>query len=159
MRYELSAIVSTPAVLGTIGAQYRNARLVALATANLILVPVTDDLVLELDGTGARVSIETGFWQLSVGVHRLLVTGSVRGRIAYLEADYSGREGRQAAAVWQSGETIYGPKMLGRNEPFPARGNSPICGALRALGVTAAGRRDEFVVTGLGRFRRTVDWC
>ncbi|MCA1836216.1 MAG: hypothetical protein LC721_07785 [Actinobacteria bacterium] len=124
-----------------------------------MLVPVTDDLVLELDGTGARVSIETGFWQLSVGVHRLLITGSVRGRIAYLEADYIGREGRQTAAVWQSGETIYGPKILGRNEPFPAGGNSPICGALRALGVIAAGHRDEFVVTGLGRFRRTVDWC
>ncbi|HKO20701.1 MAG TPA: hypothetical protein VJU82_17640 [Acidobacteriaceae bacterium] len=124
-----------------------------------MLVPVTDDLMLELDGTGARVSIETGFWQLSVGVHRLLITGSVRGRIAYLEADYIGREGRQTAAVWQSGETIYGPKILGRNEPFPAGGNSPICGALRALGVIAAGHRDEFVVTGLGRFRRTVDWC
>jgi hypothetical protein len=159
MRYELSAIVSTPAVLGTICAQCRNARLVALAIANLMLVPVTDDLVLELDGTGARVSIETGFWQLSVGVHRLLITGSVRGRIAYLEADYIGREGRQTAAVWQSGETIYGPKILGRNEPFPAGGNSPICGALRELGVIAAGHRDEFVVTGLGRFRRTVDWC
>ena len=124
-----------------------------------MLVPVTDDLVLELDGTGTRISIETGFWQLSVGVHRLLITGSVRGRIAYLEADYIGREGRQTAAVWQSGETIYGPKILGRNEPFPAGGNSPICGALRALGVIAAGHRDEFVVTGLGRFRRTVDWC
>jgi hypothetical protein len=159
MRYELSAIVSTPVVLGTICAQHRSARLVALATANLMLIPVTDNLVLELDGTGACVSIETGFWQLSVGVHRLVIISSVRGRIAYLEADYIGREGRQTAAVWQSGQTIYGPKILGRNEPFLSGGNSPICGALRELGVIAAGHRDEFVVAGLGRFRRTVDWC
>src|SRR5436309_8730324 len=156
MRYELSAIVSTRAVLGTICAQYRSARIISLATANLMLIPVTDDLVLELDGAGTRVSVETGFWQLSVGVHRLVITGSVRGRIAYLEADYIGREGRQTAAVWQSGETIYGPTILGRNEPFPAGGNSPICGALRELGVIAAGPRAEFVVAGLGSFWRSV---
>lgn len=158
MHYELSAIVSTQSVLAPICAQYQSARLVALPVADVLLVPVIEDLVLELDERGTRVSVETGFWQLSVGVERLVVAGSVRGRIAYLEADYVGREGRQTAAVWQSGETIYGPMILGRNEPFPAGGNSPICGALRQLGIIAAGRRDEFVLAGLGRFRRTVDW-
>jgi hypothetical protein len=158
MRYQLAAIVSTRPVLGPICAQHPSARLVALATANLMLVPVTDDLVLELDRTRTRVSVETGFCQLSVGTHRAVITGSARGRVAYLEADYVGREGRQTAAVWQFGETIYGPQILGRNEPFPAGGNSPICGALRQLGVIAAGHRDEFVVAGLGRFRRTGDW-
>jgi hypothetical protein len=158
MRYELSAIVSTQSVLAPICAQHQSARLVALPVANALLVPVTDDLVLELDEKGTRVSVETGFWQLSVGVERLVVAGSVRGRIAYLEADYIGREGRQTSAVWQSGETIYGPMILGRNEPFPAGGNSPICGALRQLGVIAAGHNDEFVVAGLGRFRCTADW-
>jgi hypothetical protein len=158
MRYELSAIISTQSVLGPICAQHQSARLVALPVANIVLVPVTQDLVQELDETGTRVSVETGFWQLTVGVEGLVVAGSVHGRIAYLEADYVGREGRQTAAVWQTGETIYGPMILGRNEPFPAKGNSPICGALRHLGVIAAGHRDEFVVAGLDRFRRTVDW-
>jgi hypothetical protein len=159
MHYELSAIVSTPQVLEPITAQHRCARLVPLATANLALTPVTEDLVLELDWQGIRVSPETGFWHLSIGLQSLLVTASARGPIAYLEADYFGREGRQTAAVWHSGETIYGPRILGRNEPFPAGGNSPICGALRQLGVVAVGHRDEFVVAGLGRYRRTVDWC
>ncbi|MGH3765200.1 MAG: hypothetical protein ACRDS0_01540 [Pseudonocardiaceae bacterium] len=81
-----------------------------------------------------------------------------RGRIGYLEADYFGREGRQTAAVWQSGATIYGPRILGRNESFPTSGNSPICGALRLLGVVTAGHRDEFVVAGLDRCRRTTGW-
>jgi hypothetical protein len=158
MRYELSVIVSTTQVLEPICVQHRSARLVSLATANLALIPVTEDLVLELDGHGTRVSPETGFWQLSIGVQRLLVAGSACGRIAYLEADYFGREGRQTAAVWYSGTTIYGPRILGRSESFPAGGNSPICGALRQLGVVAVGHRDEFVVAGLGRCRRTVDW-
>ncbi len=159
MHYDLSAIVSTPQVLEPISAQYRCARVVPLATANLALIPVTEDLVLDLDGKTIRVSPETGFRQLSIGLQRLLVTASARGPIAYLEADYFGREGRQTAAVWHSGMTIYGPRILGRNEPFPARGNSPICGALRQLGVVAIGHRDEFVVAGLGRYRRTGDWC
>ncbi|HEV7829007.1 MAG TPA: hypothetical protein VGP04_09160 [Pseudonocardiaceae bacterium] len=158
MRYQLSAMVSTPQALEPICAQHRCAQLVPLATANLVLTPVTEDLVHELDRQGTRVSPETGFWWLSIGVQELLVTGSARGRIAYLEADYFGREGRQTAAVWQFGGTIYGPRILGRNECFPAGGNSPICGALRQLGVVAAGRRDEFVVAGLGRYRHTVEW-
>jgi hypothetical protein len=159
MQYELSAIVSTPQVLELVSAPHRCARLVPLATANLGLIPVTEDLVFELDGQGIRVSPETGFWHLSIGLQRLLVTASARGPIAYLEADYFGREGRQTAAVWNSGVTVYGPRILGRNEAFPAGGNSPICGALRQLGVVAVGHRDEFVVAGLGRYRRTVDWC
>jgi hypothetical protein len=159
MHYELSAIVSTPQVLELISAQHRCARLVPLDTANLALIPVTEDLVLELDGQRIRVSPETGFCQLSIGIQRLLITASARGPIAYLEADYFGREGYQTAAVWHSGMTIYGPRILGRNESFPAGGNSPICGALRQLGVVAVGHRDEFVLAGLGRCRRTVDWC
>lgn len=159
MHYELSAIVSTPHVLEPISTQRRCARVVPLAIANLALIPVTEDLVLELDVKGIRVSPETGFWQLSIGLQRLLLTASARGSIAYLEADYFGREGRQTAAVWHFGVPIYGPRILGRNEPFPAGGNSPICGALRQLGVVAVGHRDEFVVAGLGRCRRTVDWC
>lgn len=157
MQYELSAIVSTPQVLEPVSAPHQCARLVPLATANLGLIPVTEDLVLELDGQGIRVSPETGFWHLSIGLQRLLITASARGPIAYLEADYFGQEGHQTAAVWHSGMTIYGPRILGRNESFPAGGNSPICGALRQLGVVAVGHRDEFVVAGLGRYRRTVD--
>jgi hypothetical protein len=159
MHYDLSAMVSTPQVLEPISAQHRCAHVVPLPAANLALVPVTEDLVLDLNGKSIRVSPETGFWQLSIGLQRLLVTASARGPIAYLEADYFGREGRQTAAVWYSGVTIYGPRILGRNEPFPAGGNSPICGALRQLGVVAVGHRDEFVVAGLGRYRSTSDWC
>jgi hypothetical protein len=158
MRYELSAMVSARQVLEPLSAQHPCARLVPLAAGNLALVPVTHDLVHELDVEGIRVSPETGFWQLSIGVQALLITGSTRGRIAYLEADYFGREGHQTAAVWHSGVTIYGPRILGRNESFPPEGKSPICGALRQLGVVAVGHRDEFVVAGLGRYRRTVDW-
>ena len=74
-----------------------------------------------------------------------------------VEADYVGREGRQCAAVWRSGQLVVGPRLLGRDEPFPGAA-APVSVALRALGVRARGRRDEFVMAGLGRHRRTDDW-
>ena len=80
MHYELSAIIAISQVLEPITAPHRCARVVPLATAKLALIPVTEDLVLELDGKGIRVSPETGFWQLSIGLQRLLVTASAAGR-------------------------------------------------------------------------------
>lgn len=159
MRYELNAIISAHHVLGPLCARYRHAHLVALSAAELALIPLTEDLVWELDETGTRLSVESGFLHLPTAVFELLRASSARGRIAYLEADYLGREGRQSAAVWHLGELIYGPSILGRNEPFPAKGQSPICGALRQLGVVASGHRDEFTVAGLGRYRSTAEWA
>jgi hypothetical protein len=159
MRYELNAIISARWVLEPLRACYRHAHLVTLPRAELALIPLTEELVRELDHTGTRLCAETGFCHLSTGALELLRATSAYGRIAYLEADYLGRDGRQSAAVWHLGEIIYGPRILGRSEPFPAKGKSPICAALRQLGVVASGHRDEFVVAGLGRCRRTADWA
>jgi hypothetical protein len=159
MRYELNAIISARGVLEPLRARYRSAHLVALPRSELALIPLTEQLVWELDETGTRVCAETGFSHLSTGAFELLRATSAHGRIAYLEADYFGRDGRQSAAVWHLGEIIDGPRLLGRNEPFPAKGKSPICAALRQLGVVASGHRDEFVVAGLGRFRSTSEWA
>jgi len=78
MCYELSAVISTPEALEPICARYRCAHLVALAIANLALIPLIEGLVLELDSHVGRVSPETGFQQLSVGVLALLVTCGCR---------------------------------------------------------------------------------
>lgn len=75
----------------------------------------------------------------------------------YAEADNVGREGCQTAAVWRAGVLVRGPMLLGRDEPFSAD-VAPICVALRDVGVVARGRRDEFLVAGLGRQPRTEDW-
>lgn len=158
MRYELSAVVATADVLAPLHQRHRSARLVALDAADLALVPVTDELLLALGTAGHRSSPETGFHRLSPGLEATLVGCSCNGPVGYLEGDYLGRDGRQTAAVWHHGAVVYGPEILGYNEPFPGPGDNPIDGALRVLGVEAAGRRDEFVVVGLGRHRRTEDW-
>ncbi len=94
---------------------------------------------------------------LRPGLAALVEAASAGGALAYVEADYVGREGVQAAAVWRRGHLAIGPLLLGRREEFVAD-LAPLNVALRALGVAAAGRSDEFTVAGLDRHRRTADW-
>lgn len=158
MRYELSALVAAPGVLAGLCVRYREARLVALDAADLALVPVTHELLGELPATGHPASPETGFHRLSGGLETTVRECSRGGPVAYLEADYMGRDGRQTAAVWLRSGLLYGPEILGFHEPFPGPGDNTIDRALRVLGVEAKGHRDEFVMVGLGRHRRTEDW-
>ncbi len=179
LTYELAGVVGTTAVLVAIAQAHPAATVVELGVAGLGLLPVTGEVAAdvtpaalcalglpELPGgspaaaryrAGWVTGPESGFAVLTPGLVALLEAGSMRGALAYLEADYLGLDGRQAAAVWRSGELVVGPLLLGRQEVFESA-TAPISVALRTLGVTAAGRRDEFVVTGLGRHRRTVDW-
>lgn len=156
-RYELHAMIAAPVVLEPIAAAYPHARIVHLK-GGLALIPVTSVLSAALEGTCDAVPPETGFWMLSPGILHLLEMASAAGPIAYVEADYLGHDGRQTAAVWDRGAVSYGPCILVRAESFPRTGGGPIGAVLRRLGVSAAGRRDEFVVLGLGRHRTTEDW-
>lgn len=157
LRYELAALIATADELAPLVAGRPQARLVPLHQ-DLALVPVTRALLGALDGAGEPLPPETGFRIWSPGVLALLVEGSGAGPVAYVEADYHGRDGRQTAAVWLHGHAVYGPEILGHSEPFPDTGGGPIGEALRRLGACAVGRRDEFVAVGLGRCRRTEDW-
>src|SRR3978361_1627709 len=109
MRYELTAMVARPAVLTALEERFAAVRLVAL-NCGLALVPVTPE-VREAAGARVLLSRESGFAKLTSGVaETLLEEGSQRGPIAYLEADYNGRDGHQAAAVWEHGMLCHGPE-------------------------------------------------
>jgi hypothetical protein len=179
LRYELAGIIGAAEALAAMAAAHPDARVIPLDVDQLALLPVMPELaadvtpaalcVLGLDvlpgGTplAARrraellTGPESGFGVLTPGLVALLEACSTIGTVGYVEADYHGREGSQAAAVWRSGVLVSGPLLLGRQEAF-APGSAPISVALRILGVTAPGRLDEFVVAGLGRHRRTRDW-
>jgi hypothetical protein len=159
MRYELHGVIARPEVLEPIVEQCRHARPVLLDGAELAMVPLCEELYGTLDLAGFRVEPESGFERLSSGVAALITAASRHGTVAYLEAGYTGHVGRQTAAVWLDCQIVYGPRLLVPGEPFPDDGSSPVCEALRYLGVEAVGRSDEFVVLGLGRHRRTEDWC
>lgn len=180
LRYELAAVVGALPVLETLARAHPEAQAVPLDVRGLGLLPVTATVAAAITpaslcvlGTGplpggtpaaaGRRSAwltgpESGFDVLTPGLAALVEAGSVRGPLVYLEADYLGLDGRQAAVVWRSGSLVLGPLLLGRREAFVSA-SAPISVALRAVGVVADGRRDEFVVAGLGRCRRTADWC
>jgi hypothetical protein len=98
-----------------------------------------------------------GFWKVPPGFDRLLAAWSARGPIAYVEAEYFGGVGTEAAAVWHAGDLALGP-LLETADPLPTAGRSPISQALRRLGVSAHGYVDEFEAVGLGRCRYMDDW-
>jgi hypothetical protein len=89
------------------------------------------------------------FWKLSGPLRQVIASASHHGPVAYVETDYFGGAGGQAAAVWRGG-TIW---MERRSD-----GSGPINEALRLLGVRPTPGEDEFDTLGLGRHRSNEDW-
>jgi hypothetical protein len=178
LKYHLAAAIAEHSIIERLARQHPTATAIRLSVAHLGLLPVTADLVAEvalaslcqvrpsdaqpwasdgIDDARALTGPESGFKTLTTELLTLFEMGSHHGRLAYLEADYMGREGWQSAVVLEDGRILAGPLLLGRHEFFSSA-TAPISVALRTLGVTAVGRRDEFVVAGLGRCRTTDDW-
>jgi len=69
-------------------------------------------------------------------------------KIAYVEAEFFGGAGAQAAVVWEEGRLILGPIVA----------EDAINQALRLLGVLKREHHDEFDALGLDLHRDTDDW-
>ena len=80
-----------------------------------------------------------------------LIQAAGGGQLAYIETNYFGGTGSQAAAVFSAGEVIMRASRPISREPV--RRNDPINTALRVLGVQALAGEDEFDAIGLSRFR------
>lgn len=175
-RYELAGIVADVRVLAPLERAHPSVTVVPLPSMGLGLVPVTDEVAAAV--TPAMICVigepvlppataratealatgpESGFTRLTPGLLALVGAASAGGPVGYLETDYTGRDGTQTAAVWNSEVLVLGPLILGRSEVYVPR-EAPISQALRLLGVPGDAHRDEFVVAGLGRFRRTGEW-
>ena len=86
---------------------------------------------------------------MSVALERLLSELSEDGPVAYVETEYWGGVGHQAAAVWKDGRLSFGPEK---------QDIGPINTALKHLGVSEEGARVAFEAVGLHRHRLTDDW-
>ncbi len=73
---------------------------------------------------------------------------SLNGKVAYIEAEFHGGEGGQAAILWNNGK-IKGEIIVAEDA---------INQALKYLDVKNINCRDEFEALGLGRYRNTDDW-
>jgi hypothetical protein len=150
--YRLEAVIGAAPALRA--GSFADAHVVPLA-GHLSLMPMTDALFDAVTITGAPVL--DGFWKAPAGLGGALSACSKAGPVAYVEADYFGGTGTQAAQVWDAGEVVLGPLCKAERESFPAAG-SPISQALRRLGVVKGSQFDEFEAVGLVRHRDTGDW-
>jgi hypothetical protein len=124
---------------------------VLLNAPGVAFIPMTDALV---DRLAARFPTSTcqapgEFSKLSASAVHWLEQLSAMGRVAYIETEYFGGVGVQAAAAWEGGKIILGPRQgdIG-----------PINDALKLLGVIRTQMEDEFDVAGLARHRLTEEW-
>jgi hypothetical protein len=155
--YCLRAVIATEQVLSELVGIIEDAHdaHVAFLGQHLSLLAMTDVL---FDAVAvAEASLPDGLSKVPAALDRLLAACSANGPVAYVEAEFFGGTGEQAAQVWDSGEVVLGPLHLGENEPIPPTG-TPISQALRRLGVTKGNHNDEFDAVGLGRHRDTKDW-
>lgn len=121
----------------------------------LVIAPLAEAQIEKLTGTNLG-EIAKGFSYFSPSLERALADAAGECVFAYIETEYSGGIGTQAAALFSGQEAavrLIEPDIYARATP-----NSPINSALRALGVRSASARDEFDTVGLGRFRDFADF-
>ena len=117
------------------------------------MVPATGALLDSIDATipTERHAAEVlGFIHLGGGLVSCLHELSRRCPVAYIETDYVGGAGTQAAAVYVEGLSVM---VRGACE---ARG--AVSEALKTLGVIRGKASDEFEAVGLPRYRSMDDW-
>ncbi len=161
MSYQLSAVVGDAELLREETSELDHAVLGQLRQ-DFALLPVTPQLVAEL--TGAPPDYAAGepdpehpfTLVLSPALTDVLAGWSRRGPVAYVEAEFAGGHGRQAAAVWLDGEPVWGPRLdTALDGP---RERWPINAALVELGVEPGRWIDPFAELGLHVERDTAGW-
>jgi hypothetical protein len=121
-------------------------------------LPVTDQLASDDEPAPfehlERLTTRLGAWAEDQSRHFPL---------AYVETDYFGGDGWQAAMAWTNGRVVFGPVRTsdlwegGKFIPTPLL-EGAINRAVRHLGVERGTAQDEFDALGLGRHRSNDSW-
>lgn len=99
---------------------------------------------------GGEPVFEDAFCYLTTGLARVGAWISRGGAAAYVETDYFGGDGEQAAVAWRDGKLASWPEKASIG---------PISGVLtRYLGAEKGDAYDAFDAVGLGRFRGNERW-
>ena len=161
MSYVLRALIASEKTLQPITHRYATAKLVALRQG-IGIIPLTHDLYAEIhaEEQGEDRVLPESFQSLTSNIALLAQGASTAGSIGYIEAEFFGGVGSQAAALWRDGQIVYGPTVTGSEPDMPLLPMSEWAfnSVLRLLGVSAADGIDEFATVGLGSHRDTGAW-
>ncbi|RKN42838.1 hypothetical protein [Micromonospora endolithica] len=161
MSYQLSAVVADADLLREATADLDHA-VVGELRQDFALLPVTPQVVEELTGALPDFSVversagDPFHLVLSTALTEVLARWSRRGPVAYLEAEFAGGAGYQAAAVWLGGDRSWGPRFDATLDG--PREGWPINAALAELGAEPGPWIDAFAELGLHVERNTDGW-
>lgn len=149
--HTVEAIIAKEEVIKDIEERFIIAKSIPLAQ-NYAMVPLTDALKEDLEDLIQKEQIIYDcFEKLSGSIIEVITNTQGPYKIAYIETEYFGGEGVQAAIVWEDGKVIYGPN----SSEFI---DNPINEALRIIGVRKIKQNDEFDEMKLGWNRDTEKW-
>jgi len=157
MGHYVQGFIAKKDLLRAATAQYRNAVVVDLSQ-NFGLLLNTDEFFDELSMPpyldGSQEDTDS-IWKFSPQLEDFAIRLSAVTPVVYIETDYVGGPGIQAALALNLGKVIYGPQQ----SSAAISRDSPINGALRSIGVKYDPEQlDEFDTLGLGRHRCNEDW-
>ena len=130
----------------------------------LTMLPVTSELLAEVEPTAVGDEPIPSGWMLKQPVAALARTLSADRRVLYIFSETAGGPGTTEAIAWHSGKLLYGPSgtcdIEADFEPgyHLAPFDNAVNAGLRAIGVRAADGSDEYDTAGLGRHRMTEEW-
>lgn len=139
---------------------------VTLAVGGTYLIPLTDAVRARCHQAGRDDGEVEGFYELTPGIARWAQELSQGWMVLYIHCEFFGGDGIHAAIAWQQESIIFGPcftrtRREQADSPYQAADppDMAINAGLRALGIRAAGRRDEFATIGLDKHRWTDEWA
>jgi hypothetical protein len=141
--YGFHGLVGREATVGLAAAPY-DAGLVEKLRFGLAFVSLRDDLLAAIGGPKAQPGEQSPyieFVRLTRAAADWARAASMKGIVAYVEAEFADGAGFHAAIVWRDGKIVYGPVQGEDRESLNA--------ALRLLGVAPDGGSDESSSVGL----------
>ncbi|MGH6614725.1 hypothetical protein [Sphingomonas sp.] len=117
---------------------------------DLAFLPIDTRDIIRLAGESRPVLIGDDYQALDAAFFPMVQSLSVDGRIAYVQTEYFGGGGGQAALVADQGEILFGPTH--------DKTSGPINDALRLLGVQGGDDIDPFQAIGLASHRSNDGW-
>jgi hypothetical protein len=149
MGHHITAVIGRPDTVGAVADAAGCPPLTRLP-GGWEIVPLGHEQLDALSGADFEICAE-GFTHLSTALEQTLAEASRAGVLIYLETEYFGGVGVQAAALFRDRRIIW--RRSESSSHRSPKDDSPINSGLRELGVEAAGGLDEFDTIGLSEFR------
>lgn len=145
MAHFIKALVAAPEVLVSFASEHGLRAPIPLAQGFVLLRLLDDDLDAMI--SAPQTGYVDGFVYLSAEFAELLRRASAAASLVYLETEYFGGVGTQAAVAYRHGDVLVAPRA--------SESTGPINDALRAIGVRVVPPAiDEFDSVGLQHHRQ-----